>query len=208
MTGEAGTGVCSKMETVRLHVVAATPSAADFHRIASWYRGRRQRTHKTFSGAFDLPRLQFDDKARFLEALRIAVYGAYLASYIQDFNLIEAADRESKWCIDYGAVWQIWRAGASYRPTTYSRCWNRCSRATRAVTDSINLLFECKLAEDLEKAQPALKKVVLACVEAENIALTFSASLEYIKYISSVGSYIHPLGSHRPPFLLLHLGFR
>ncbi len=82
---------------------------------------------------------------------------------------------------------QIWRAGYIIQADYIFEMLEPVPKGY-ASRDSMKLLFEYKFAEDLKKAQPALKKVVLACVEAGNIGPTLSCSLEYIKYMSSVGS--------------------
>lgn len=111
MTGEEGTGVWSNMESVRLHIPAPTLSTAHFLRIASAFRGQRQKVAKEFGGEYKPQKIEVDDKKAFVELLRRAVYTACLASYVQGISIIEEADKENKWCIDYAAVWQIWRGG-------------------------------------------------------------------------------------------------
>ena len=44
-------------------------------------------------------KLKVTDKAAFIELLRLAVYTACLASFIQGISIISAANRENKWSI-------------------------------------------------------------------------------------------------------------
>jgi len=73
------------------------PSAAHFFRISSAYRGQREHVHKKIS--FLPQKLDVKDKAAFIESLRLAVYTACLASFIQGISIISAANRENKWSI-------------------------------------------------------------------------------------------------------------
>ena len=51
----------------------------------------------------------------------------------------------------------------------------------------MNLLFEDAPAHDLKKGQPALKRIVGAAIANDHVVPALSASLEYIKYQTSLG---------------------
>lgn len=61
------------------------------------------------------------EKPAFLEDLRKAVYTAFLAAFVQGINIIDLADQENKWSIDFSQVIQIWRNGCIIRADVRSR---------------------------------------------------------------------------------------
>lgn len=225
LTGEEGTGIWSNMEAVRLHIAAPTMTTAHYLRLASAYRGQREAVHRMVSGGFPSENLYLEGQARtdFLEHLRRAVYTACLASYIQGISVIEAAEQENKWCIDYLAVWQIWRAGCIIQSDYISDeilkpafdAWAARKRKPLegGEGETINLLLEQRVLDDLKKGYPSLKRVVTRSVEGDHVVPAMSATLEYIKYSSSVGELdarVWPLSDHnvanrvyRPPNVVL-----
>ena len=199
LTGEEGTGIWANMEAVRLHIAAPTLTTAHYLRLASAYRGQRETVNKIFGGAHhpQIIELQGKDRDDFLEHLRKAVYTACLASYMQGLSVIEAAEQENKWCIDYLAVWQIWRAGciiqSDYisdeilKPAFDAWAARKGKPLDGGEGETLNLLLEQKVVDDLKKGYPSLKKIVARGVEDDFVVPSMSATLEYIKYISSIG---------------------
>jgi len=192
ITGEEGTGVWSQQEAIDLHVPAPTLTSAHYFRIASAYRGQREQFHKTIGGGFEPQKLDVSDKAGFIETLRIAVYTACLAAYVQGINVIEAADKKYQWSIDYAVVWQIWRAGCIIQADGIAEIIKPIMQAHHE-RDSMNLLFEPAFAKPLKEGYASLKKVVLASAAADHIVPSLSASLEYIKYQSNLSVFFFPL---------------
>ncbi len=111
--GTEGTGLWSSLEAVRLHVPAPTLSDAHNVRIASAFRKDRLKIKKTFGGNFPEEKWtgSAEEKKEFLEDLRKAVYEAFLAAFVQGINIIDQADQENKWSINFLEVIQIWRNG-------------------------------------------------------------------------------------------------
>lgn len=187
------------MEAVRLHVAAPTMTTAHYLRLASAYRGQRENVHKLIDGGFQPQPLEISGKERdaFLEHLRMAVYTSCLASYIQGMNVIEAAEQENKWCIDYQAVWQIWRAGCIIQSDYISEeilkpafdAWSARNGKPmeRGDGETINLLLEKKPLDGLRTGYSSLKKVLARCTEHDFVVPAMSATLEYIKYSTSTG---------------------
>lgn len=198
LTGEEGTGVWSNMEAVRLHVAAPTMTVAHYLRLASAYRGQREHVNSLFGGGFPPQKLNLPTEQRkgFLEHLRKAVYVSCLAAYVQGLAVIDAANEENKWCIDYLAVWQIWRAGciiqADYisdeilKPVFDAWAARKGKRHPKGQGESINLLLEQRVVDDLKKGYPSLKNVVAKAVEADHVVPAMSATSEWIRYVSGV----------------------
>jgi len=178
--------VWSQLEAVDLHVPAPTLTSAHYFRIASAFRGQRERFNKTIGGGFEPQKLDVSDKAEFVETLRQAVYTACLASYVQGINIIEAADKKNQWSIDYAAVWQIWRGGCIIQADGIAELIKPIMQAHHK-RDHMNLLYEPAFAKPLKDGYAPLKKVVLASVAADHVVPSLSATVEYIKYQSNLG---------------------
>ena len=199
LTGEEGTGIWSNMEAVRLHIASPTMTTAHYLRLASAYRGQRETVNKMFDGGYPPQKIDLQGKERddFLEHLRQAVYTACLASYVQGLSVIEAAEQENKWCIDYLAVWQIWRAGciiqSDYisdeilKPAFDAWAERKGKPLEGGEGETLNLLLEQRVIDDLRKGYASLKKVVARGVENDFVVPSMSATLEYVKYISNIG---------------------
>lgn len=183
LTGEEGTGVWSNEESVAHHIPAPTLNIAHDFRLASAYRGQRERAQKTMGGEFRPQKLDIsgEEKKTFVEDLREATYLACLASYIQGINVIQQANEDNGWCIDYAAVWQIWRGGCIIQ-ADYIAELIEPSLKNYKDKDSMNLMFESAVAKDIKSGMPSLRRVVAKGVEKDHVMPALSASLEYIKY--------------------------
>jgi len=117
ITGEEGTGNWSNEEAVAHNISAPTLAIAHDLRLASANRSHRIQAKETMGGVFEPQSLDLnnDEKPAFINDLKMATYVACLVSYIQGLNLIEQADRDNMWNINYAAVLQIWRAGCIVR---------------------------------------------------------------------------------------------
>ena len=183
VTGEEGTGIWSNEEAIAHHIPAPTLAIAHDLRLASSDRSQRIRAKKTMGGEFSPQKLDLrpEEKQKFVEQLRVATYISCLASYIQGINVIEQADRDNKWNIDYSAVLQIWRAGciirADHMADVLQPIFDNYKRK-----DTMNLLFESAVAEELRDGLPSLRNVVTKAIQGDHIVPALGASLEYIKY--------------------------
>src|SRR4051812_14877441 len=78
ITGEEGTGIWSNTESIEMHVPAFTLNVSHAFRLASAYRGDRDRANKTTDGGFPPSDMKIQDKDVFIEDLRKATYAACL----------------------------------------------------------------------------------------------------------------------------------
>ncbi len=122
-----------------------------------------------------------EEKQAFVEDLRLATYVACLASFVQGMNIIDTADRENKWHIDFSTVLQIWRAGciiqADYIADLLGKVWDGCGKQ-----ENRHLLYVERVAEELKKGFSSLKRVVMKGVQHNAVVPSLSATLEYLKY--------------------------
>ena len=186
VTGEEGTGVWSNVEAIDLHVAAPTLHAAHAFRVASAYRAERELASDLVNGEFAPQPLRLDDRAGFLENLRMATFGACLASFIQGLNVIAAADAIHQWHVNYPAIHQIWKAGCIIRSDYISNdlLQEAMVNFTGEHDPDVNLLHYAKTTSHIQAAAPALRNVVAKAVETDQPVPALSASLEYFKMVT------------------------
>ena len=190
--GEEGTGVWSNEEAVAQHVPAPTLTTSHFLRLASAYRGQRARAKETFGGDWPVQKLDVQEKEPFLEDLRMAVYTSCLAAFTQGLNIIEAANCANKWYIDYAQVLQIWRGGCIIQADGIEELIRPVMEGYQDIYkkgDSINLLFQQPIAKELRSGMQPLKKVVLKAIEGDHVIPALGATLDYLKYSTSLGEH-------------------
>ena len=193
--GEEGTGVWSNEEAVVQHIPAPTLTDSHFLRLASAYRGQRVRANKAFQGDWPTQKLEVQDQSQFLEDLRVAVYSSCLAAFTQGLNIIEAADRANKWCIDYAQVLQIWRGGCIIQADGIEELIRPVMEGykdTYNKGDAMNLLFHPHVAKELKSGMQSLKKIVLKAIEGDHVIPALGATLDYLKYSISLGEHTIP----------------
>jgi 6-phosphogluconate dehydrogenase len=175
-----GTGIWTNIEAIRLHIPIPSIAASHFLRLASGDRAQRIRASETIGASQPIHQIDQDRKA-FLEDLRLAVYGTCLASYVQGLNIIDKADRENKWHINFLVVTQIWRAGCIIQSDHIGDIMEEVYKE-HGTDQNRNPLFSPKFMDELSKAYPALRRVVAKCIETNAVIPSFSATLEYLKY--------------------------
>lgn len=182
MDGTEGTGIWSQLEAVRLHVPAPSLTTAHFIRLASAFRADRKHVKEAFGGQFPVEEWSEAAKAEkkaVLESLRKAVYAAFLASFVEGMNIIDQADRENRWEIDYSAVVQIWRNGCIIKADYIA---DMLAEIVAKPNADLDLLHNARVAQELKNVFPALKEIVKKAVEHNAIVPSLSATLEFLKY--------------------------
>ncbi|KAH7121093.1 6-phosphogluconate dehydrogenase [Dendryphion nanum] len=185
ITGEEGTGIWSNQEAIELHVPAFTLNTAHALRLASAYRGERERAHEVSKGGFPPQDLTNLDKEVFIEDLRYATYAGCLASYIQGLNIIARADEAHGWDINYANIWRIWRAGCIIQADYISDTLLAPIMTSGSTTSKdMNLLFNPRVMEDVRKIYSSLRRIVAKATETDQVVPALSASLEYFKIVT------------------------
>lgn len=184
--GEEGTGIWSNLEAIEQHVPAPTLTTAHYLRLASADLNQRRIIQKNFGGDFPPQNLNIQDKAAFLEDLRLATYGACLASYVQGMNIIDKADKEKHFNIDYYQLLQIWRAGCIIQADYISsHLLMPHYKSSTSPTIDKNPLYVKPIADSLRKTYTPLKHVILKATECDHVVPSLASTLEYLKMITS-----------------------
>lgn len=188
---EEGTGVWSNEEAVRTHIPAPTLSTAHFLRIASADLAQREHVKRTFHGSFTPTKIELKDPAekglgQFVEDLRWAVYTACLASYVQGLCIIDKADREYGWSVDFPTIVQVWRAGCIIQSDHIADLLEGIFTSPSSHSEARNLLYSPTIVSELKRSFEPLKRVVVQGVSHNAVIPSLSATLEYLKYVGNV----------------------
>ena len=153
----------------------------DYIRIASAFRRNRKQINETFNGHFSVAKWtgSADEKEFFLEDLRKAVYVAFLSSFVQGINIIEQANQENRWMINYPDVIQIWRNGCIIRADHIADMLEEIF--ARGDVDR-DLLHHHAITQEITDNYQSLKRIVAKGVEANSVIPSISATLEYLKF--------------------------
>ena len=186
VSGEAGTGVWSNEEAIAQHIPAPTLTVAHCLRLASSDLAQRRKVNEIFSGIIPPQKLEGVERKDFLEILRLAIYAACLASYVQGMIIIERADQEKHFKINYNDVLRIWSGGCIIQADYLTENLFHLIYKDYASKESLNPLYEPAVADEFEKGLPSLKKVCLKAMESDHNIPALSASLEWLKIMTSV----------------------
>lgn len=161
-----GTGTWCVAETVRRHVSAPTISAAHAFRIASADRAQRlivaDALGDEIGGAQKAVIQDEKEQAEFVEDLRVAVYAAFLAAFAQGLNLIARANVDEGWGVKLRDCIRIWRAGCIIRSEYIA---DLVQPLVERELEVRNVLMLQPFADEVKRAFPALKRVVLRGTE-------------------------------------------
>jgi 6-phosphogluconate dehydrogenase len=183
-----GTGTWTCEEGVRQHVPIPTIAAAHLFRLASADAARRRAINKSFNGGAKVGSIVLENPqekalSSFVEDLHMATYASFLMAFAQGLHVIKKADREHKWGLNFTSIIQLWRGGCIIQSDYIADLLERVYH--RGDHDDDDLLSNREIGDELGKAIPSLKNVVLKSLEANANIPSLSASLEYYKYSGS-----------------------
>jgi 6-phosphogluconate dehydrogenase len=106
-----------------------------------------------------------------------------LIAFAQGLHTIKKADKEHNWGLKFTSIIQMWRGGCIIQPGYIADLLERVYQ--RDDHDDDHLLSNKEIGDELGRAFPSLKHVVLKAIEADAYILSLSAPLEYYKYSGS-----------------------
>lgn len=170
--GQKGTGKWTGQVALDLDVPLTLITEAVFARSMSVLKDQRVVASQTLKG----PRAKFgDDRAKFAEDIRQALYASKICSYAQGFAMMQAADAEYKWSLKPGNIALLWRGGCIIR----AQFLNRIKEAYDRKPTLANLLLDKYFKKAVSKAQSGWRRVVREAVKLGIPVPTFSAALAY-----------------------------
>lgn len=120
-----------------------------------------------------------EERPKYLEKLRQAVYVTTLICFVQGLDVLERENRQQNWGIDIPRVLEIWRAGCIIKSDYLSDLLE----ASYAGAADVHPLSRPQIAAEVKKYWPSLKGIVLDGLHVDAHLPCLSATLEYLKYI-------------------------
>jgi 6-phosphogluconate dehydrogenase len=105
---------------------------------------------------------------------------------VQGMIIIERADKEKHFNINYNDVLQIWSGGCIIQADYITENLLHPIYKDYASKESRNPLYETAVADEFKKGLSSLKKVCLKAMEGDHNIPALSATLEWLKIMTSV----------------------
>jgi len=106
--GQKGTGKWTVISSQDLGIPITLMAEAVYSRCVSALKDERVVAAKKLKGP--KPKIS-GDRAKWVEAIRQALYASKIISYAQGYMLMRAAAKENKWNLNYGRNALMWRGG-------------------------------------------------------------------------------------------------
>ena len=188
---EQDSGTEGNISALYQHVPAPTIAAAHSMRLSSVkelerFGGNRHLGKYITPTKLILNALAPSDRIAFVEDLRMAVYVTCLAVYVQGIQIIINADEITEFSIDFKELLRIWTTESIIRTEHINLVvLGQLYSTGEGPQEGFNPFYENCIVGEFKRGYSALKKVVLRSIEKDHIVPSLSATLEYLKYMSS-----------------------
>ncbi|MEC8306926.1 MAG: decarboxylating NADP(+)-dependent phosphogluconate dehydrogenase [Chlamydiota bacterium] len=172
IAGQKGTGAWSGMEALELGVPLPMIGEAVFARSLSVHKEARQALSKRFPRPEIPPSLPLDEG---IVALRDALYGAKVISYLQGFLLMQEAAEKNQWTLRYDHIALIWREGCIIR----SQFLDRIAEAFSSNRELKSLLFDPYFSESVAGSEKGWRRMVVEGIGAGYPLPCMSSALNF-----------------------------
>src|SRR5437762_2962992 len=171
--GQKGTGIWTLQSAIRQSVVISTINAAVEARVIS----SRKEERVAASKILPQPRARkfTGNRARFVDAIRDALYASKIVSYAQGMELLRSGSAEYEWNLNLSDIATIWRGGCIIR----AKFLNRIVEAYQRDPALQNLLLDRYFTRAIKKAQRNWRVAVTTAIKHGVPVPAFSASLAY-----------------------------
>jgi 6-phosphogluconate dehydrogenase len=170
--GQKGTGKWTVMSSMELGIPITLMAEAVYSRCVSALKEERVAASKKLKG----PRPKIStDRAKFVEAIRHALYASKIISYAQGYMLMRAAASQYKWNLNYGGIALMWRGGCIIR----SRFLGEIKKAYDANSKLTNLLLDKFFKKAIKDAQRSWRTVVSVAAKKGIPTPAFSTALNF-----------------------------
>ncbi len=171
---QKGTGKWTSQNALDLGAPTHTMTSAVEARIISSFKEERLAASKLLGGPGASGAYQ-GDKAKFIEAVRRALYSSKICSYAQGMALIKLASKDYNYNVPLGKTAAIWRAGCIIRAVFLEDI----TAAFDQDPSLMNLLLAPKFRNTIASYQNDWRTVVSEAIKVGVPAPAFSASLAY-----------------------------
>lgn len=170
--GQKGTGRWTAISATQMGVPAGIINEAVYARALSTLTEQRAHAAETLVGITDLPDMNAKDVE---DSIHDALYCAKICAYAQGFQIMQAAQQEYNWQLNFVDIAKIWRGGCIIRASFLQKIADAFT--TRPALE--NLLLSDYFSEQLEEKQVGLRKAVVLAAQAGIPTPTFFSALAY-----------------------------
>jgi len=170
--GQKGTGKWTVINSAELGIPITLIAEAVYARCVSALKNERITAAKKLKG----PQKKISgDRAKFIENIRLALYGSKIISYAQGYMLMRAAAKEYNWNLNYGGIALMWRGGCIIR----SRFLGKIKEAYDNDPQLTNLLLDKFFRGEIKKCQRGWRNVVAMAAKKGIPTPAFSTALNF-----------------------------
>lgn len=173
--GQKGTGRWTVKAALDLGIPVTAIGEAVFARALSGARAQRSATAGVLPSGTIAGPVAADERERFVEDVRRALYASKLVAYAQGFDEIRAGSEEHGWDVDPRDLATIWRGGCIIRATFL----NRIRDAYDADPDIQSLLLDSYFTGEMVGLVDSWRRVVINATRQGLPVPVFASSLSY-----------------------------
>ncbi len=170
--GQKGTGKWTVISSQDLGIPITLMAEAVYSRCVSALKDERIAAAKKLKGP--KPKIS-GDRAKWVEAIRHALYASKIISYAQGYMLMRAAAKEYKWNLNYGGIALMWRGGCIIR----SRFLGKIKEAYDKNPKLTNLLLDQFFRKAIKDSQRSWRNVVAIAAKKGIPTPAFSTALAF-----------------------------
>jgi 6-phosphogluconate dehydrogenase len=170
--GQKGTGKWTVISSQELGIPITLIAEAVYARMISALKEERVAASQKLRGPN--PAIP-GDRAKFVEAIRQALYASKIVSYAQGFMLMRAAAKEYGWNLNYGGVALMWRGGCIIR----SRFLGDIKKAFDKNAALSNLTLDPFFKKAIQRSHRAWRNVVATAAKKGIPTPAFSTALAF-----------------------------
>ena len=170
--GQKGTGKWTLINSAELGIPITLIGEAVYARCISAMKEDRVAASKKLRGPKPTIR---NDRTKFIEDIKSALYASKIISYAQGFMLLRAAANEFGWKLKYGEIALMWRGGCIIRSQFLGKIKEAFEKRKRLP----NLLLDPHFKREIRKCQRGWRNVVATAAKKGIPAPAFSTALNF-----------------------------
>ena len=170
--GQKGTGKWTLINSAELGIPITLIGEAVYARCISAMKEERVAASKKLRGPKPTIR---NDRTKFIEDIKSALYASKIISYAQGFMLLRAAANEFGWKLKYGEIALMWRGGCIIRSQFLGKIKEAFEKRKRLP----NLLLDPHFKREIRKCQRGWRNVVATAAKKGIPSPAFSTALNF-----------------------------
>lgn len=170
--GQKGTGKWTVIDSAQLGQPLSLITEAVFARFISALKDQRIVASNRLKG----PSGNLNqDKDKFIDNVKHALYASKIVSYTQGYMLMQAAANEYKWNLNYGGIALMWRGGCIIR----SQFLGKIKEAYDNNQQLNNLMLDPFFNDELTNSQDSWRSVITVAVNSGIPVPAMSSALSF-----------------------------